>query len=803
MAREKFLKEEAEMMDNIDLGDRNDFSESVLISQRVIPYLHNLGYKFLSTNLPITKRNRIIQADVVVYNDKEKIEPYIVVEVKRKLPNEVTLLDPAVQQAFTLAVELGPSVRYLLISDGQRYDWFERSAKGTSLVQLSNPPETEQRTEQLLLLSKSLVPITDPEQFIRLMQLAIQVLREEIPNGLKVGIELNRILIAKLYDEQVILEGQDSNFTSTNETAELVASKIEKLYKNAVTHLNDLPPKDGLWILSPRALLNVVKILEPYALSFVTPNIRGHFFWQTFPNFINFYKEGVFTTPALLAELLVELVEPHQGDRIIDPACGTGLFLIESLKHIEIQSLTGENPFSSIEDIAYKYQQNVVGVEWNPEVAELARTNLVLNGISPKQIVRANALDERELKSFGIEKGIYDIVLLDPPIGMPTRDDAILRQFEVTKQSGKITLEELFIERAIDLTRPGGMLAIFVPDSLLAGPTYLHFRRWLLNRTIPRAIISLPTETFAPSGHTRKATILLLRRRSTDVRLDDTVLVADVQSIGYDKFGQATNQSDLPDLIKAVRTFLDVGQIEVNKEGSKLKVWLVAINELIDTRLDVTQLNPAGQDILLALEGSQYRIVRLDQIVDIISGNNFKKYVEKGPKTAIVLQAGAVKDLVLDISSAPYISLEEYEEMKRVQVKIGDVLVTTSGQYLGRAVAIDDLTENGVASGAVTILRPLSGSGINPFFLAAVISSDLGKKQIAQRVLGIAQPYIRRTDIGKISIPLPSLRKQEEIAARIRGMLTESQMLVKRVHELESSAKQLVITELLAGDDNE
>ena len=693
---------------------------------------------------------------------------------------------------------LGTSVRYLLITDGRKYHWFERSAEGSSLIQLSEPPEIDHP----LLLIESLVPLTDPEQFLRLMQSAIQTLASEgAVFGLRMGIELNRILIAKLYDEQVMQTGGRSNFSSKNASAEQVALKIERLYKDALADLDGAPTNEGHWFSSPRSLQKVVEILEPYALSSVTPSIRNRFFWQALSNFIR-VGEGTYTTPVPLSELLVQLVQPRQGEHIIDPACGTGLFLIESLKYMEAQSITEEKSLSNFWEVRQKYQRNIVGVERNAEVAELATTNLVLNGISPKQIIKADALDKRELERSGIKIGAYDIVLLDPPIGAAPRDEHILSQYEIVRKSGKITLEMLFIERAIELTRPGGVLALLVPDSLLALPANVHVRSWILDRATPKAIISLPPEAFSPAGHQGKATILLLKRNPSNARKDENVLVAEVQSVGYDRFGQASGHSDFPDLIEVVRTFLETGQVRVNFQDSNLKVWSVPENELNDKRLDVAQLNPAGHDILEALKRGRYPTVRLEKIVDIISGSNFKQYVERGPNTALVLQAGSIRDLVLDLSSVPYIPLEDYENLKRAQVKIGDVLVTTTGQYLGRAVAIDNLPDRAVASGAVTILRPLHEGEINPFFLAALISSDVGKKQIAQQTFGIAQPYIRRKDLGAISIPIPSLSKQEEIAVRIKDLLTESQKLIQSVHELELTAKQLVIKELLEVDDN-
>jgi hypothetical protein len=80
--KKKINVNEAVAMENVNLQEPNDFSESVLISQRIIPYLQNLGYKYLDTNTPVSVGNSRVYADVVVYLDKNKAEPYIAVEAK-------------------------------------------------------------------------------------------------------------------------------------------------------------------------------------------------------------------------------------------------------------------------------------------------------------------------------------------------------------------------------------------------------------------------------------------------------------------------------------------------------------------------------------------------------------------------------------------------------------------------------------------------------------------------------------------------------------------------------------------------
>ncbi|MBA2680607.1 MAG: restriction endonuclease subunit S [Ktedonobacteraceae bacterium] len=155
------------------------------------------------------------------------------------------------------------------------------------------------------------------------------------------------------------------------------------------------------------------------------------------------------------------------------------------------------------------------------------------------------------------------------------------------------------------------------------------------------------------------------------------------------------------------------------------------------------------------------------------------------------------------LEDVPYIPLQEYDRAKRAQVKVGDILVTTTGQYLGRACTIEELPVPAVASNNVTILRPLPGIDLDHFFLAAVTSSDLGKQQIAQKqITSAGRPFIRRDDLGTISIPLPDKKKQKAIATRLREMISTVQKLTQLAKQIEAATEELVMAELFAGDND-
>lgn len=789
-------------MNNIHPKGQKKTPEAILVSQGVVPYLHSLGYRYLNSGLHVFENNSLNGVDLVVYLDQEKLKPYIIVEIKQKLSDEITLLDPAVQQALGYAFALGASVRYLLITDGSRYYWFECGPGEQTLVRLKEAPKAVQEMEQQSLLTRILTPVTDPDQFTELMQSAMQALvREGVGFGLRMGIEINRILIAKLRDEQILKSGGSSVFQSKNKSVDQVADDIKQLYQDALIALEGQVPTEGLWFLSPSALFNVVRILEPYALSTVTSSIRSHLFWKLFSDFYKI-EGGVHTTPIALAELLVQLVRPHPGERILDPACGTGLFLIQAYRYIEAQRITEQAQGIQVGEAEHPLQQDIVGVEWNAEVAELAITNFVLNGISPKQIVKANVLDLQELKFLGIQAESFDVILLDPPIGVTTKDEHYLRQYTITGSTKRVTVELLFIEQSIKLLCNGGLLAVLLPDALLSSSTYSRTRNWILQHTRPRAIISLPPDAFAPVGHAGKASLLLLSKEEVTSE-NANVYIADIQAIEHDRSGHSTAQSDLAFLIRSIHAFFETGQVEVNKQaGSKLHTWPIPLSDLREKNWTVAQLRPPNYNLAQNIHRA-YRIVQLGELVEICSGQSFQRYIERGHDTAMVFRAGAIQNLTLDLSDIRYISFQEYNRAKRAQVKIGDILVTTTGQYLGRACAIEELPIPAVASNNITILRLLPGIDINLFFLAAIISSDLGKQQIAQKqIMSAGRSFIRRDDLGTISIPLPNRETQEAIAKHLREMISTIQKLTQLVQQIEVAAQKLVMTELFAGDND-
>jgi type I restriction enzyme M protein len=785
---------------------RRERGTNSVVEQYTLRYLKELGYRYIATDVDVLLGTRTIEADAVVYLDEGFSKPFIVVEAKGTLPKETTILEPAVQQAFAVATALGENVRYLLVTDGIRHEWYERSIQNQSLEKIPHAPTDGQQKAPTLRLESRLRPVADSETYLELLQSIVDILRNEgLVIGLRMGIEINRILIAKLRDERVIASGGETRFHAHELSAERTADDVRALYYEAIAELGSLPKEEGIWSISPRALHSVVRLLEPYSLHSVSRSVRDRSFWRIFPNLLR-QDEWLHITPPPLAELLIHLVKPTKSESVIDPACGTGLLLLEALDFIETQASDDPTTLSCADVCDRSQVHNLTGIELNAEVAELAETNFALNGIPPRQIINANTLHPWSAEEPALKIGNSDVVVLNPPVGTVSKAEVLAYESAVPRTTHKISLEALFVERAVELLRDGGRLAVLVPDTFLISPAQEGIRAWLLRHTTMRIIISLPPESFMPVGHAGKATVLLLeKRRPKDAQ--EQILVADVQAVGYDRFGRPTRENDLPQLVELINKFQEGAHFTLQDDSTKsgvkrMRVWKVHVSDLSESGFGLSRLDPKGSDVIHALTRGRYPTVRIEEVADLISGRNFRTYVEQSPDAAILIQAGAVREAKIILTNSPYISIEDYWMAKRAHLTTGDVLVTTTGAYLGRAAVVEELPQPAAASGAVTILR--SGPEIDAYFLAAVLNSVIGREQIARlQAATTAQPYIRRNDLGQLIIPLPSLTHQRALASRVTEMITTARELSERARALETEARETVVSELLKSSEHE
>jgi len=197
---------------------------------------------------------------------------------------------------------------------------------------------------------------------------------------------------------------------------------------------------------------------------------------------------GEFYTPRPLTKFVVEMVDPKLGEKILDPACGTGGFLVNALTHIQDREVKTKKNEIILE-------KNIYGMELKQLPFTLAVTNLILHGVEADgQIIRGDALS-KPLREYG-PKDKVDVIVANPPFGGSVKDgtEANFPHEFRTRETA-----DLFLVLFIHLLKPTGRAGIVLPDGTLFGEgAKTAIKRKLLEGCNLHTIVRLPQGVFNP-----------------------------------------------------------------------------------------------------------------------------------------------------------------------------------------------------------------------------------------------------------------------------------------------------------------
>jgi len=390
--------------------------------------------------------------------------------------------------------------------------------------------------------------------------------------------ELLKLIFIKVYDEQYnptlkfyVLPGEDIGEVRKrlNEVFKRVQSRYKYIFKGSETiELNDM------------VLRYVVSELQRFSLVDTETDVKGEAYEEIVgPNLRG--DRGEFFTPRnvcnMTIEMLFSLIPEDRltspgGMKILDPAVGTGGFLIAGVQKIKQLFLSRGFKYNQLRDLVRDVANaNFCGIDFNPFLVKVAQMNMVMHGDGSANIVHANSLEEpynwnNEAKEK-VRFGEFDIVVTNPPFGTKAVVDnpEILSQFELTTfgaNSSRAALppEQLFIERCLDFLKPGGYLGIVLPDSILSNPGLKWIREWILKEAYIIASIDLPVETFEPHTGTQTS-ILILKKKTPEqkkIQEDYEVFMAIPEKVGHDRRGNPIYKTT-PN-----------GEIELDENGNQI-----------------------------------------------------------------------------------------------------------------------------------------------------------------------------------------------------------------------------------------
>ncbi|MGP2804967.1 type I restriction-modification system subunit M [Serratia marcescens] len=375
------------------------------------------------------------------------------------------------------------------------------------------------------------------------------------------------------------LNGAESNFTHH--------------MKNAVFII----PKPALLVEAVKTIDDIFAVMEKDSQEHgqAFQDIQGDVYEMLLSEIATAGKNGQFRTPRHIIKMMAELVQPQLGHRIIDPACGTGGFLLGAYQYIVTQLAINAGTRNLVPDedgfirtsVAATFdekrqfvlQESLYGYDIDATMVRLGLMNLMMHGIDEPNIDYQDTLS----KSYK-EESAYDIVLANPPFtgSIDKGDINEALQLATTKT------ELLFVENIYRLLKKGGTACVIVPQGVLFGSAkaFRDLRQTLVERCDLKAIITLPSGVFKPYAGVSTAILLFTKVWGAKDKITkpatEHVWFYETVADGYsldDKRIKQEGYGDLQDIITKYHT----RDAEVNTDRTA-KSFMVPYSEIADEK---------------------------------------------------------------------------------------------------------------------------------------------------------------------------------------------------------------------------
>lgn len=404
--------------------------------------------------------------------------------------------------------------------------------------------------------------------------------------------ELLKLIFCKIEDERS--PQTDFFVTPTERTSSTAADsakkRIQGIFDTKVVGKYPLifAPADSRIELKPNVVAFVVSQLQSYSLLKSPVDVKGVAYEEIVGSNLR-GDRGEFFTPRNACRMAVSMLDPRPGERLLDPACGTGGFLIIAMNHvldlIEVRDREDWiDPAAPTEfEVQELYRKRneylakaVFGLDLNPALVRAAKMNMVMNNDGSGGLFQANSLSSphswEASAGESIPLGSIDKLFTNPPFGtkIVIDDVNVLRQFELAAvwdqtDEGKWTMrmdsngspalqksqppEILFIERCVQFLKAGsGQLAMVIPNGILNNPALGYVRHWLLHNVQILAVVDMARDLFQPENDTQTSMVLMRRLSDEEVTaarsgtLDYPLFMAVAEKVGHDKRGNTIHR---------------------------------------------------------------------------------------------------------------------------------------------------------------------------------------------------------------------------------------------------------------------
>lgn len=611
--------------------------------------------------------------------------------------------------------------------------------------------------------------------------------------------QIINIILCKLYDEKYTRAEDYVQFRAgINEDVNEIQTRINNRFDDAKNRFPDVLTNEDHISLDPKSLAYVVSELQDYSLMTAQRDVVGDAF-EVFIHRALKGGQGQYFTPKNVVKCAVQILDPSGNDKIIDPACGSGGFLIEGLKYLHTKiEAEGEKynwPDEMIqEEKVAKANINFCGIEKDSFLSKVVKAYMILMGDGKSGIFCEDSLNFPTDWNIGTQNRIklnsFNMLLANPPFGakIPVKGARKLAQFplgykwkfnkkkKIWEQTSKVLDSEapqiLFLDRCLDLVCEGGKLAIVLPDGVLSNPTDGYIVQHLLTRAEIIGLIDLPMSTFLP--YTPTKTHLLFLRKTSNPRKDYEFFMSYAKTCGHDKRGREIKTDEIaliPDHINK----LMAGQItEHSHLGWKMRIKDLENNILLpkyynpDLQKEIDAYSQSGDfEIVTLKELVKKKILKVSRGVEVgsdVYGTGEIPFV----RTSEVANWEITSDCTHCVAEDIYL---KYKDKQNVEAE--DILIVNDGTYLmGRTAMITAADIKMVFQSHFRCIKILEKDKLSPYLLLAMLGLEIVQKQIESKAFrqGTLSTLGSRLMDVKIPIPInPVVR--EKIATDVEAIM--------------------------------
>lgn len=578
------LDKEAHTITYIHQNKKRNYAnpEEKVQAEAFLKLILHYGYKpeRIKLFVSVTMGSGIKEADLIVYNDDDCEEPYILVECKKEEVSEPEFAQ-AINQAYSYAYALPNNVKFVWVTSGLKNEYFEVNKNKNSKISQPDIPQfgvKKLANYKFVYEADSLKSETGKQKFSDIKVVSEEELTRQFKkahdalwggghlNPSEAFDELDKLIFCKIWDErkprkpgepydfQIItiepseiknyykLPNKDLEEAVRKEENNRLAQRIKILYGEGRKKDPEVF-RDDIRLANER-IRTVVAYLQEINLGETDLDSKGRAF-ETFMSSFFRGNFGQYFTPRPIVKFVTDVLPINKDSLVLDTACGSGGFLLYALNKVrnqasefypkyKIDSTQGTKHYRYWHDFAEK---NLFGIEINEQISRAAKMNMIIHDDGHTNVITSDGLlHPNEIKKNTANSGFtydrFDFIITNPPFGSIVRqtEKAYVKEFNLGKKEAdwlalktkpetdreNQSTEVLFIEQNYRFLKEGGYMAIVLPDGILTNSSLQYVRDSIEEMFRIVAVVSLPQTAFTATGAGVKSSVLFLKKHTQE-----------------------------------------------------------------------------------------------------------------------------------------------------------------------------------------------------------------------------------------------------------------------------------------------